>query len=520
MKSLRELYPHLKLPLVKGGYGIEIEAETKSINDYPRGFFVNPLGEPMDESNWNPGSPKKAYAQLSNFNFWKFDYDQSIRNFGAEFVLSEPLDIGREINNALGEFRERTKTVKFIEDPPGCSVHAHLNMGRETFMTMANFVTLWTFFENILVAHCGPGRSSNVFALPMRAAEGNVANAKRLFQHLNPVFDINEVKYGALNFHPLSKFGSLEIRCMRGTTDVEVISNWIDILERLVSYSRNPKMTPLQIFELSKSFGILRLAKWVFGDQIYKELLEDLKALFPDRDPEETFQGFAARNLWYVGSIAECQDWPKVEKIIEEKNKKTEEEAKAAAEKSKLKSETVQYWQGVRNTLAQRLHTLSVEHIDFIKSFSAEHHVMIGSLSQKWSTTKVANFFLADKLGVIFTVPPSIKNLPVIFWKKGFIEEWLEGILSDAKTEIIDKSIITYPNYVPKSFFNIWEMSQSEIDVLFTNLAKEGTKPLKAKTVDPASAAAYEMYKKLVTPSQNAWITNDFPGIIKETEND
>lgn len=260
-----------------GTFGIEIETET------------------LDEY----ATPRLA--------LWDVHNDGSLRNFGREYVLKTPLSFGAPLDTALEEFKNSTSHLKFIQDSISTSVHVHVNMLNEDFRTFANFVTVYTLVENLLIRFSGPDRKSNLFCLPIVDAEETYRNIKTLFQNFEKKnfkaihhMDAANCKYAALNLASLARFGSLEIRSFRGVTDTKIIRNWVGIIDRMLQYSRQAGLYPADIIVQYKDRGPEVLSE-IFGE--YRELLrwddEDrllTKSLF-----------FAASNAYTV------KDWDKVD---------------------------------------------------------------------------------------------------------------------------------------------------------------------------------------------------------------
>ncbi len=242
----------------EGTFGIEVETETESLGSYPSHFF-HLAGIEKDLNKYDLDSV-----------YWYAIEDHSLRNYGMEFVLKKPLVLVNALD-ALDEFHAITKDVSFIECPPGASVHVHVNMLPETCMTLVNFMTLWVMFENPLVEFCGVPRRSNLFALPVRVAEQGVSLYGQLFKYLYEKNDFafgnfteEQCKYAALNIATLSRLGTVEVRTMRGTTNVELIKLWLMILHKMLEYSRSMGVTPLTILQEVRD-DPTDLMKKVFG---------------------------------------------------------------------------------------------------------------------------------------------------------------------------------------------------------------------------------------------------------------
>ena len=198
----------------EGEYGIEIETETKAPYNIPK------------------------------FKFWDVKHDQSLRDFGQEYVLKTPVRYDYELDAALGEFQAKTAGLAFIQDSISTSVHVHWNILNEKWKTLGNFCTLYTLSENLLIEYSGEFRRNNLFCLPLRSVPLVVQYLIDIFKsaakrnYNSCVIAPETVKYAALNLSTITKFGSLEMRSMRGVTDINKIKNWVSVINNMVSFCR------------------------------------------------------------------------------------------------------------------------------------------------------------------------------------------------------------------------------------------------------------------------------------------
>lgn len=264
-----------------GEFGVEIETETKSPYEVP-GFF-----------------------------FWTTHQDGSLRDYGIEYVLKQPVKY-EIVQEALKEFSEKTGKIKFIRDSFSTSVHVHINMLNESAITLGNFITTYFLFENLLIRYSGPNRLSNLFCLPVCDAEETCNIAVNMMRglptksHQSLVVSENNAKYAALNLSALGKYGSLEIRTFRGETDVKIVQEWIDILNKLLVYSRNQK-DPKDIMEQYRLGGI------ALKDKVFEELSPKLD------HPEQ--EQLVSNNAYYAASVAYAvKNWHDIEKPLEKFN--------------------------------------------------------------------------------------------------------------------------------------------------------------------------------------------------------
>lgn len=266
----------------KGDIGLEIETESKE--DYT----------------------------IPKFSFWDVHNDNSLRDIGREYVLKQPLDFEETLPKALTEFVDKTKAVKFIQNSITTSIHVHLNLLNDNFLTLGNFLTVYTLVENILIRYSGEDRLSNLFCLPICDAEDTYHNMLRLLEGVRDrkynrlSFDIDRTKYGALNLSSLATRGSLEIRSFRGTTDTKLIYNWIGILYSILKFARQDGLVPPAIILAYKDKGTEILT------DVFSSYRKDI------RHPDE--EKLLEKNFWYAANLAySIQDWKKLELVPKKK---------------------------------------------------------------------------------------------------------------------------------------------------------------------------------------------------------
>lgn len=282
MSFYDEFSKYKNIKRYEGEFGLEIETEGKHAYDIPK------------------------------MSFWSAHIDDSLRGPAPyEYVLKVPLKFEKEIPQALDEFRTKTKDVKFDEDSFTTSVHTHVNMLNEKFTTFGNFIVTYTVVENLLKKFAGETRESNLFCLPFSDAEENYNNLTWILQRLNKrefmnmELDMQAAKYAAMNFCSLHKFGSLEIRLLRGTTDTRVIHDWLGILYSILQFSRQD-YDPKQMISLWKNKGSELLTD-IFGP--YRKLLR-----FKDED------SLIEQNFWYAANAAMViPDWRALDKEVKAK---------------------------------------------------------------------------------------------------------------------------------------------------------------------------------------------------------
>jgi len=265
---------------LRGDYGVEIETETEKKYEYP------------------------------NLKYWSATKDNSLRDWGVEYVLKSPMSIP-ELEKALVEFDLCEKKYKFKKGSISTSVHVHINMLNETPLTLANFLTTYALMENLLIRYSGPDRLSNLFCLPICDAEGVNSNLVNILANINKNqytklrVANDRCKYGALNPAPLTTLGTIEVRMFRGETDIKIITKWLEIIEKIKLFSKQPKLTPPDILKMWKD------NRSTLVDLVFQEYANELRYRDPNTKKDTTDE-LIRQNLKYAADLA-CvsKDWSK-----------------------------------------------------------------------------------------------------------------------------------------------------------------------------------------------------------------
>lgn len=292
MRTIYELYKPFYLYRLHpvGTFGIEIETETVSGESY--GDILEELRE--DRNGLYYPNPTEN---------WRATLDGSLRNFGVEFVLKKPLSLS-DAFKALDEFDEKiAQKVNFIQGAPGTSVHVHINMLRETPLTLAKFLVIWVLCENLLLEFSGQTRRSNLYALGSRVAETVVDNYTHMFRKMVRhsydvlIFPEQDTKYSALNIQNLASKGTVEARCFRGTTNVSEIKEWLMVLNSLLAFARSD-IYPNEILLNYRDQG-LEFIKNIFPEELVERIVDPMFA-----------EKLIDRNLVYCQWLVESvEDW-------------------------------------------------------------------------------------------------------------------------------------------------------------------------------------------------------------------
>ncbi len=165
---------------------------------------------------------------------WRVDTNEGSLVNGVEFI-SEPV-WGTAITDSLEELGEF-----FEQHPPHISfrtsVHVHLNVLDMDDEQLQHMIRLYLMYERALFRlHDKWNRAECIFCVPAASSVVIQQGYSQLFQHLKRgTVDRGYVpwKYSALNTNCLRELGTLEFRHMGGTSDMNEISHWINILLQL-----------------------------------------------------------------------------------------------------------------------------------------------------------------------------------------------------------------------------------------------------------------------------------------------
>lgn len=268
----------------KGSVGIEVEVEGNKFPKVP------------DHSITYKALP------LEGWTFWSYVKDGSLRGQdNAEYVLQKPIDFD-QVPAAIEELDNRLKAYgSILSESNRTSVHVHLNCQNFHMNRLASFCALYFCFEEVLVEWCGDHRVGNLFCLRGKDAPGIITKIKRFIQSDGQTELSDGLHYSGLNANALTKFGSLEVRSMRGPTDLSIIVQWVKILERLYNLSAeftDPRDIPAQF----SAQGPLTFFETILGEEgiVLRQGID-----FDDeRIRDSMYEGIRlAQDLCY------CRDW-------------------------------------------------------------------------------------------------------------------------------------------------------------------------------------------------------------------
>ena len=234
--------------------------------------------------------------------FWSYHHDGSLRGEdNAEYVLCKPIKFSQvsEVVEILWELLKGNKAS--IDESNRTSVHVHLNCQKFHLNRLTSFAALYFCLEEILTEWCGEHRVGNLFCLRAKDAPGIISSFKRFIVADGKSELSSCLHYANFNTNALAKFGSIEIRSMRGATTPTLVTSWVSILERIYTLSESFP-DPREICSLFSQQGPLAFFESLLGDWAFV-LRQDL-SLSDDHIKDSMYEGIRlAQDLCY------CRDW-------------------------------------------------------------------------------------------------------------------------------------------------------------------------------------------------------------------
>lgn len=199
---------------------------------------------------------------------WNSVKDGSLRGESNEYVLNGPMSPS-DAKTAIVNLTKALKKNKSVLDfSYRTSVHVHVNVLSLTKPQIISFLYLSHLLEDILVNYSGETRIGNRFCLRIKDAEYKLFLIRNWIKEKGfKRFNVEDVKYSAINPAPMRDRGSIEFRSMRGTLDTDILFPWLSVLENLHNISA--ELDVLTISEIAHS-NPEKLLDMVFGEHLNK----------------------------------------------------------------------------------------------------------------------------------------------------------------------------------------------------------------------------------------------------------
>jgi hypothetical protein len=228
-------------------YGIEVEAE----------------GMTSDEA-----ATRDWPSRMSRY--WSITHDGSLRR-GVEFI-SLPLSRG-SVPDAVAALWENTLTPRLVHPSSRTGIHIHCSMLGKTTEHCLRLAQHYALVEPVLFGVFGPEREQNIYCIPWYRGMDEPARVYQWMaeQEFVPERDPRMLsmwdggepptcKYTALNFSPLTRYGTVEFRHAPTFTDPQEMMRWWDVVAAVYATAD----TEYDVFEVFREEGPVRFAERVF----------------------------------------------------------------------------------------------------------------------------------------------------------------------------------------------------------------------------------------------------------------
>lgn len=273
--SIRAMY---NLVPTKGDVGIEIEVEG---NQFKKQGVPSP---------------------------WKYVKDGSLRGQdNAEYVLNGPIDFDAVPAATKKLWKMFADYGSVLDDSNRTSVHVHMNVQEWHLNRLASFLCAYYTVEEILTEFCGEHRVGNLFCLRGKDAPGLVSRIRRLIRIGEAQSFTDGLHYGALNPQAIQKYGSVEIRTMRGAMEAEEVDQWVSILRRIYDLSASFP-DPRALVDLFSGEGPSAFLDLILGE--YRTIVLEGVSFDHQRVLQSLYDG-----ILIAQDIAYCREWETFKEI-------------------------------------------------------------------------------------------------------------------------------------------------------------------------------------------------------------
>lgn len=255
-------------------------------------------------------------VELSNYDDWTIHPEGSLRGHALELVSSYPFKVDNNLASLIKSVCDVINKPRYgvIKDSDRTSCHVHVNMLNATpLQTMTMAVCYW-ILEEPLFELCGPSRKGNHFCLRLSDAEMIIPTLRKRINDrviFAKGFQGDSIRYSALNFASLSKFGTLEFRGMRGLTSANEIEEWVRIVFDIKKISKSFK-DPEEVLDFLARHSYLDFMNMFFSPDIVRRMT---------RSPN--YEKGMKDNLYRLCGLVYNTDWSSWSRDTDESIKKS-----------------------------------------------------------------------------------------------------------------------------------------------------------------------------------------------------
>jgi hypothetical protein len=172
---------------------------------------------------------------------WKAVRDDSLRGEALELVSPGPRTI-EQLTQDFAHFADVFRDWDTSGISERCSIHVHYNVSGYSMRELLNMLVAFYLIENAITYRAGgPERQGNKFCLRTVDSETPIKVLTKCFQTMNFWSGLKSKsigRYSNLNLLALNKFGTLEVRCHKGSANADEIFDWVKVLRNVFFQAR------------------------------------------------------------------------------------------------------------------------------------------------------------------------------------------------------------------------------------------------------------------------------------------
>jgi len=215
-----------------------------------------------------------------NTALWEAKHDGSLRGPSKEYVMYTPSSLKDTILAVNTLYRRFEKNNVVVKNSMRAGVHVHVNQRDKTLKQVITFLCAYWLVEDYLIQrYCGEERAGNSFCLRLKDAELPLNYLFRRIQvneeQLVSRYDVDSLRYAAVNIAALVNLGTLEFRSLRTPTTPEPLINWLNVLATLEDQASQFE-SPAELLDFLSGEGPTLLVNRLLNTDLLPELHDEL----------------------------------------------------------------------------------------------------------------------------------------------------------------------------------------------------------------------------------------------------